>query len=83
MIARSLWCVLPLLVALATLSAFAPTEPPPPLVIRAHVPKDQQVCAEYISDAFPRDVQRSCVEAARVKEWLLMNGRPTGECDTR
>lgn len=53
---------------------------PKPLVIplKAH---NLIVCAEYLSDGAPRHVQRSCVDASRVREWLLANGRPSDSCE--
>jgi len=43
-------------------------------------PKDLQICAEYISTAFPRDAQRACVDASEVARWMFLNGRPADEC---
>ena len=57
----------------------AAEDAPKPLVIPRKAP-DLLVCAEYISQGAPRDVQRSCVDAARVRDWILQNGRPTDEC---
>lgn len=54
-------------------------EPPKPLTIPLKAP-DLLVCAEYISQGAPRDVQRSCIDASRVRDWILQNGRPTDEC---
>lgn len=65
-----------LLVCIAALigTAFAPE----PTIVLAEHPHGL-VCAEYTSPSAPREANRSCVEAAQVRAWILMNGRPD-EC---
>ena len=55
----------------------------PPKVERVKIPvhpKDLLICAAYVSQGAPRDVQWSCKDAAEIREWILANGKPTDEC---
>jgi hypothetical protein len=55
----------------------------PPKVERVKIPvhpKDLQICAAYVSQGAPRDVQWTCKDASD-REWILQNGRPTEQCE--
>lgn len=58
---------------------FALSEAPPRYVIPERVVQGSLICAEYTSASAPRQPNRSCVDAAIVKVWLLQNGR-ADEC---
>ena len=68
-----------LVLLVVVIASLAADESPKPLVIPRKAP-DLLVCAEYISQGAPRDVQRSCIDASRVRGWILQNGRPPDEC---
>ena len=56
----------------------------PPKVERVRIPvkpRDMEVCAAYISQGAPRDVQWACKDASEIREWILQNGRPTEQCE--
>ena len=54
----------------------------PPTIKRLVIPErapDLLVCAEYTSTSAPRQPNRSCFEAAKVREWILANA-PENQC---
>jgi hypothetical protein len=56
----------------------------PPKVERVKIPvhpQDLQICAAYVSQGAPRDVQWSCKDASEIREWILVNCRPTEQCE--
>lgn len=65
--------------AIVPMLGAAPTKPAP-FVIRELGNADREVCAEYVVRSSPRSVNRSCVPAAMVREWILANGRSLEGC---
>lgn len=71
------WWLFVLAVWLA--ATFAVADTPPRYVIPERVIQGAEICAEYTSASAPRTPNRTCIDAATVKVWLLRNGR-ADEC---
>lgn len=56
-----------------------PPSSPAPVVLRERG-EQRAVCVEYTTASAPRQPNRSCVEADRVRAWILQNGR-TESCE--
>lgn len=55
----------------------------PPTVSRVRIPLKSpglEICAAYISQGAPRDVQWACKDGSEIREWILRDGRPTEQC---
>lgn len=68
------------IVTASTITVTANPVTPPKVILRERMPTDSMVCAEYSTPSTMRHPNRSCVEASRVRLWILANGKPADEC---